>query len=130
MSEHTYHGSCHCGRIVFECDGTLERVSICTCALCAKQGYLHWLVPRATFRLLTPLANFATYTFTTARVKHHFCGVCGTAPFTMPRTHPASVDINVRCLGGAEFGAVSIDYAGSRLLQAAHASGGRRDLNA
>jgi len=126
----SYKGSCHCGRITFECDGTLERVSICNCAMCAKQGFMHWLVPRASFRLLTPLANVATYTFTTARAKHHFCGVCGIAPFTMPRAHPGSVDVNVRCLEGVDFATVSIDYADSRLLQAAHTGVGRRALNA
>ena len=91
---------------------------------------MHWLVPRTSFRLLTPLANLATYTFTTARAKHHFCSVCGTAPFTMPRAHPGSVDVNVRCLEDVDFAKVTIDYADSRLRQAAHTGGGRRNADA
>jgi hypothetical protein len=130
IDEPTYHGSCHCGRIAFECHGTLGRVSLCNCAICAKQGFMHWLVPRASFRLLTPLENVATYTFTTARAKHRFCGVCGTAPFTMPRAHPGSVDVNVRCLEGVDFATVTIDYADSRLRHAAHSGRGRSDLDA
>lgn len=98
--EHLYRGSCHCGRIAFECDGQLERVSICSCAICGKQGFMHWLVPRARFRLLTP------------------------------RAHPGSVDDNVRCLEGVDFRTVSIDYSDRRLLQASHAGGARRSLDA
>ena len=91
---------------------------------------MHWLVPRSSFRLLTPLKNVATYTFTTARAKHYFCSACGTAPFTMPRAHPGRVDVNVRCLEGVDFATVTIDYADSRSRQAAHTGGCRRNLDA
>jgi hypothetical protein len=120
-----YRGGCHCGRISFECEGILESVSICNCSICAKQAYMHWLVPRADFRLLTPLKNLSTYTFTDGTARHHFCANCGTAPFAMPRAHPGSVDINVRCIEGIDLGEIRIDYADSKLRQAAHTRSGR-----
>lgn len=121
----TYRGGCHCGRITFECEGQLESVSICNCSFCAKQGYMHWLVPRASFRLLTPLKYLSTYTFTDATARHHFCSECGNAPFSMPRAHPGSVDVNVRCIEGIDFSSIRVDYAESKLRQAAHTRSGR-----
>jgi hypothetical protein len=120
-----YHGTCHCGRIQFEAAGRLESVSICNCTICAKQGFMHWLIPRSDFRLITPLQNLATYTFSAGTARHHFCASCGNAPFTMPRAHPGSIDVNVRCLDGIDFSAIRIDYADSRLRQAAHMRAGK-----
>jgi hypothetical protein len=109
-----YRGSCHCGRITFQCQGELERVSICDCAICNKQGFMHWLVPRASFQLLTSAQSLATYTYSGARGRHHFCPTCGTAPFTLPRAHPGSVDVNVRCLEGVDFSSIRIEYLDAR----------------
>lgn len=105
-----FRGGCHCGRIEFEVEGDLERVSICSCSLCSKQGYMHWLVSRAEFKLVSAPQNLATYSFTTARARHHFCTKCGTAPFSIPRAHPHSIDVNVRCLEGVEYGTLAIQY--------------------
>ena len=41
-----YRGSCHCGKIAFEVEGTLEQVMECNCSLCSRRGYLLWFVPR------------------------------------------------------------------------------------
>ncbi len=41
-----------------------------------------------------------TYEFNTRVAKHRFCKVCGIHPFYTPRSHPDSVDVNVRCLDG------------------------------
>jgi hypothetical protein len=125
----TYRGGCHCGRIVFECYGDLDRVSVCNCPLCTKQGFMHWMVPRGDFRLLTPMQNLATYTFVTGRARHHFCPKCGSAPFAMPRAHPGSVDVNVRCLEDIDLTSVRIDYGESRLRQAAHTGAGLATLD-
>lgn len=105
-----YRGGCHCGKIQFEVEGDLERVTICSCSLCSKQGYMHWLVTRDQFKLLSSPQNLATYSFTSARARHHFCTTCGTAPFSIPRAHPHSIDINVRCMDGVEYGTLAIHY--------------------
>ena len=69
-----------------------------TPSICAKKGYLHWTVPPEQFRLLTPEANFATYTFNTGVAKHLFCGTCGIKSFYVPRSNPDGIDVNARCL--------------------------------
>ena len=86
--ERTYRGGCHCGRIRFEVRGELERVSECNCSICTKKGYLHWIVPRGAFRLLTQSDDIAAYTFNTKAAKHLFCPNCGVASFYIPRSDP------------------------------------------
>jgi hypothetical protein len=97
-----YRGSCHCGRVAFDVEGELAAVVECNCSICSKKGYLHWIVPRDRFRLRTPEDAISTYTFNTGAAKHHFCPVCGVAPFYVPRSHPDAVDVNVRCLEGVD----------------------------
>lgn len=94
----TYSGGCHCGRVRFEVTGALELVSECNCSICTRKGYLHWIVPRDSFRLLTPHEDVATYTFNTGVAKHHFCPKCGVASFYIPRSDPDRIDVNARCL--------------------------------
>ena len=48
-----YKGSCHCGQIAFEVEGTLKDVTACNCSICSRKGALLWFVPRDQFRLLT-----------------------------------------------------------------------------
>jgi hypothetical protein len=102
-------GGCHCGLIEFEVEGPVGVVEECNCSICAKKGYLHWIVPRETFRLLTPADSIATYRFNTGVAKHHFCPVCGVAPFYIPRSDPDRIDVNVRCLEGVEPGSLRIE---------------------
>jgi hypothetical protein len=97
-----YRGGCHCGRVAFEVDGELSRATECNCSICAKKGYLHWIVPRDRFRLLTPENDLSTYTFNTRTAQHHFCPVCGIASFYVPRSDPDKIDVNVRCLDGVD----------------------------
>ena len=49
-----YEGSCHCGAITFEAEGTLEQIMDCNCSHCSRKGYLLWFVPRSQFRLKSP----------------------------------------------------------------------------
>lgn len=109
-----YRGSCHCGQIAFEVDGVLERVTICNCSICSKKGYLHWVVQWAQFRLLSPIESLKTYCFNTGEAKHHFCPKCGAAPFHIPRAHPDSVDVNVRCLEGVSQAGLVVEYFDGR----------------
>lgn len=95
--------------MAFEVDGAIERVLVCNCSICTKKGYLHWVVPREAFRLLTPEEALATYRFNTMQAKHHFCPVCGVAPFYIARSDPDKIDINVRCVEGVDLGALPIE---------------------
>jgi len=113
-NERTYRGGCHCGRVRFEVRGTLERVSECNCSICAKKGYLHWIVERSAFRLLTPSDNIAAYSFNTKVAKHLFCPNCGVASFYIPRSDPERLDVNVRCLEGVNPARLEHDHFDGR----------------
>jgi hypothetical protein len=97
-----YRGGCHCGRVAYEVEGELRQVGECNCSICTMKAYLHWMVPRESFRLLTPEANLATYQFNTRTAKHHFCPMCGVASFYIARSDPDKIDVNVRCLEGVD----------------------------
>jgi hypothetical protein len=99
-----YTGGCHCGRIRFEAEGELQEVTECNCTICAKAGYLHWMLPREQFKLLTPEDQISTYIWHTGTARHYFCPVCGVSPFRRPRRFPGGerVSVNARCLDGVE----------------------------
>lgn len=96
----TYRGSCHCGKIAYEVEGTAAQVMECNCSHCSRKGYLLWFVDRDQLRIKTPEDLLSTYTFNKHAIKHHFCATCGCAPFGMAadRTGAAKAAINVRCL--------------------------------
>jgi hypothetical protein len=94
-----YQGSCHCGAIRFEVEAPEDlEVDECNCSICAKSGYLHLIVPKSKFRLLSGEDQMTTYTFNTGVAKHLFCKVCGIKPFYIPRSNPDGYAINARCL--------------------------------
>jgi len=105
----TYEGFCHCGRVRIQVTGTLERVVECNCSICRRKGYLHWIIPRAAFRLVSGQGDLTTYRFNTGTAQHHFCSTCGIAPFYIPRSDPDKVDVNVRCLDGVALGDLTIE---------------------
>jgi len=108
-SDKISRGGCHCGSVAFEVQGRPERVEQCNCSICRKKGYLHWIVPRESFHLLTAMENLATYTFNTGVAKHYFCPNCGVAAFYVPRSHPDRIDVNVRCLEGIDPAALEVE---------------------
>ena len=99
-----YKGSCHCGHVSFEVEGTLAGVTACNCSICQRKGVLMWFVPREQLRLLTPDENASTYTFNKHVIKHRFCPRCGMHPYgeaVDPKGNPMAA-VNVRCLEGIE----------------------------
>ncbi|MBC7983029.1 MAG: GFA family protein [Candidatus Obscuribacterales bacterium] len=94
----TYSGGCHCGSVRFRVTGDLTRVTDCNCSMCTKKGFVHLIVPRSQFELLSGEDNLTTYTFNTGVAKHTFCKTCGIHSFYTPRSDPDKVDVNVRCL--------------------------------
>jgi hypothetical protein len=122
-------GGCHCGRIAYEVMGRPDRVEQCNCSICTKKGYLHWIVPRGDFRLLTPIDDLATYTFNTRVAKHHFCPRCGVAPFYIARSDPDKIDVNARCLDGVNIAALKIEPFDGRNWEAAFAASRNRRRN-
>ena len=94
-----YKGSCHCGAVQYEVEAP-ENVECqeCNCSICSKSGFLHLIVPKSKFKLLSGENNITTYTFDSGVAKHKFCKTCGIKSFYIPRSNPDGYDVNVRCL--------------------------------
>ncbi len=113
-----YRGSCHCGKVAFEVEGTIESALACNCSMCQRKGSLLWFVPRADLHLLTPDENASTYTFNKHKIKHRFCASCGIHPYgEAPDPNGNEVAaINIRCLEGIDLTTVPVHhYDGSAI---------------
>lgn len=111
-----YRGSCHCGRVAFEVEGTLESALSCNCSICQRKGSLLWFVPRDRLRLLTPEESASTYTFNKHLIKHRFCSNCGMHPYaegTDPKGNRTAA-VNVRCLEGVDLASLPITHYDGR----------------
>jgi hypothetical protein len=110
-----YTGSCHCGQIKFEVNGTLEMAMECNCSHCSRKGYLLWFVPRTDFTLLSAPASLATYTFNKHVIQHQFCPRCGCAPFGTGMSRGVEMAaINIRCLEGVALDSVPRKFVDGR----------------
>jgi hypothetical protein len=103
----TYEGGCHCGQVRFRVSSDFTRVSDCNCSMCNKKGFLHLIVPREQFELLSGNDALTTYTFNTGVAKHMFCKHCGIHSFYVPRSDPDKIDVNVRCLDNVDWRTVT-----------------------
>jgi len=103
-----HQGSCHCGRIAFEVAGEFSDVKECNCSHCSRKGYLLWFVPREQLHLKCADDSYGTYRFNKHAIAHHFCPICGCAPFATGKgaSGAATAAINVRCLEGVDLAAV------------------------
>jgi hypothetical protein len=94
-----HRGGCHCGRVRFEVEAPAQiEVLECNCSVCRKTGYLHLIVPKSRFRLLTGEGDLGEYRFGTGVAQHLFCRHCGIKSFYVPRSHPDQVSVHARCL--------------------------------
>lgn len=104
-----HSGGCHCGQVRFEVDAPRDiDAQSCNCSLCGMTAYLHLIVPRSRFRLLSAWDELSTYTFNTGTAKHLFCRTCGIKSFYVPRSNPDGYSVNVRCLESGTLGEVRI----------------------
>jgi hypothetical protein len=95
---HAFEGGCHCGKVRFRVRTEALEATDCNCSICTKKGFLHLIVTKDAFELLSGADDLATYTFNTGIAKHTFCRHCGIHAFYTPRSHPDGVDVNIRCL--------------------------------
>lgn len=95
----THKGGCHCGEIRFEIEAPAEiRASQCNCSICRMNGFLHVIVSKDEFRLLSGEDSIETYTFNTGVAQHYFCRHCGVKSFYVPRSHPEGISVNANCI--------------------------------
>ena len=94
-----HQGGCHCGRVRFEvmAPAAIE-VGDCNCSMCSKTGYLHLVVKKEQFKLVSGEDALTNYQFNTRTAKHFFCSHCGIKSFYVPRSHPDGYSVNARCL--------------------------------
>jgi hypothetical protein len=92
-------GGCHCGRVRFEVEAPADLELLeCNCSICLRSGYLHLIVPRDRFRLLSGDDALVDYRFGSGIARHLFCRHCGVKSFYVPRSHPDGYSVNARCL--------------------------------
>lgn len=113
-----YKGSCHCGRVAFEVEGTIDGAMSCNCSMCQRKGSLLWFVPYEKLRLTTQDEFANTYTFNKHAIKHRFCPNCGIHPYgegVDPKGNRMAA-INIRCLEGIDLEAIPIQHFNGRAL--------------
>jgi hypothetical protein len=93
-----FEGGCHCRLVRFSVVVRNLVALDCNCSVCTKKGFLHVIVPKNDFTLVSGARDLTTYTFNTGVAKHTFCRVCGIHSFYTPRSHPEGVDVNARAL--------------------------------
>ena len=87
-----HRGRCHCGAVTFEVDAPADlNVVECNCSMCERVGFLHLMVSKSRFRLLTGGEVLISYRFNTGVAEHLFCRVCGVKSFYVPRSPTVSI---------------------------------------
>jgi hypothetical protein len=116
MTEMIRHaGGCHCGRVRFEVRAPAHlEVQECNCSMCSKVGYLHLIVPKSRFELLSGQESLTSYQFNTGTAKHLFCSHCGVKSFYVPRSHPDGFSVNARCLDSDSIAGMSVSLVDGR----------------
>lgn len=116
-----YQGGCHCGAVTFEVEAADSvEVENCNCSVCQMSGFLHLIVPKKHFRLISGLENLSTYKFNTGVAEHKFCKICGIKSFYIPRSNPDGVDVNLRCLKTKPANINVVDFDGQNWELNAH----------
>lgn len=111
-----YQGSCHCGKVAFEVEGTIDSGLACNCSMCRRRGSLLWFVPREALTLTTREEDLGRYTFHKHVIQHRFCPACGIHTFG-EGVHPAGhrmAAVNLRCLDGLDLDSVPVHHYDGR----------------
>ena len=78
----TYHGSCHCQTVRFECTIDLDAgTSKCNCSFCAKLRFWKAFIGGDALQLLAGGDNLTEYQFGSKTIRHFFFKTCGVKPF-------------------------------------------------
>lgn len=114
-------GSCHCKQVTFivHADDNPECEN-CNCSVCKKSGYLHLIVPKTQFHLLSGEDKLKEYNFGTGVARHYFCETCGIKPFYIPRSNPHGIDVNVNCLDEPLSNVNIVEFDGQNWEKNAH----------
>jgi len=91
-----HQGSCLCGAVRFEVEGSFERFFLCHCSFCRKDtGSAHaanLFSSRAKLTWLSGESQVTTYQLPSTRHAKSFCATCGSA---LPRLHAGTTALIV-----------------------------------
>lgn len=109
-------GSCHCGAVKFEAEGTPESVMECNCSHCQRKGFKLWFVPGSAFTLQQGEDALTTYRFNKHAIDHRFCKTCGCQAFGQSKTEDGSMvyAVNARCLENYDIDAIPVNKVDGR----------------
>jgi hypothetical protein len=113
-----YKGSCHCGQVAFEVEGTIDSGLSCNCSICSRKASLLWFVPRDNLTLLTPESAAGTYTFNKHTIKHRFCPSCGIHPYgeAVAPDGKRVAAVNLRCVEGIDLATIPVHEFDGRAI--------------
>ncbi|WP_371396688.1 GFA family protein [Fretibacter rubidus] len=99
MTAVIHTAGCHCDAVKFEFNAPATvSVTECNCSMCAMSGYQHVFIPQSDLRFICGQEELALYTFNSHKAQHLFCKTCGIKPLYVPRSHPDSYSVNLRCI--------------------------------
>ena len=94
-----YNGGCHCGAVTYEAFASYNLKALrCNCSICKASGFIHVIVDKNDFKLLTGAEDITVYSFNSHQAKHTFCKHCGVKSFYYPRSHPEGISLNLNTL--------------------------------
>jgi hypothetical protein len=96
-----HKGSCLCGAVSFEVNGTLHPPDACHCSQCRKQSGHFWAstdVPRAALTIRG--AENLTWFRSSEKVQRGFCSTCGSSLFWDP-IHKDTISIAMGAFDGS-----------------------------
>ena len=102
-----HHGSCHCGKVKFQFEATIDGAARCNCSICSRKGGLLFAVPDTQFKLLTSSAELSSYAFNKRAIVHRFCKTGGMQPFA-DHAEGKSVYVNLRCVDDLDLASVPV----------------------
>jgi len=116
----TYHGSCHCQAVRFECELDLDDgTSRCNCSVCTKARFWKTVVKADAVRIVGGEGELTEYRFGGNNIRHLFCRTCGIKPFGRGHLDELGdfVAVNLACLDDAtdeELAAAPVRYEDGR----------------
>jgi hypothetical protein len=97
MDRAIYVGGCQCGRVRYEAEGPVDRVTVCYCRMCQKASGAPFMAfvrfPANHVAWTTPPDTF----FSSGSVQRGFCRDCGT-PLTYRNVQGSSISVTLNSL--------------------------------
>jgi len=113
-----YRGSCHCGHVGFEVEGTLDGAMACNCSICQRKGSLLAFMPYSKLKWIAGENAMSSYTFNKHVIKHRFCPTCGIHPYGEGKDRSGNeiAAVNIRCIEGLDLLKIEVQEFDGRAL--------------